>query len=323
MTRSPYTGLPGRHFWKTGVGEQHPLLISDIYRKKFDIPATAAIATAGSCFAQHVAVHLRESGYNVMDMEPPPMGLSVEHAREHGYLLYSARFGNVYTVRQLLNLTQEAFGKLKVNDGIWTRDGRFFDALRPSVEPEGLDSEEELKAHRRRHVRRVRKMFEEAGVFIFTMGLTEAWVSRESGTVFPTAPGTIAGSYDPEKFRLKNFTYEEIRADFLAFRNIVREVNPGLRFILTVSPVPLTATATDDHVLVATMHAKSVLRAVAGTLAHECADIDYFPSYEIIASHFSRGFFYDANLRTVSRAGVENVMRIFFQPTCQTGSRQA
>ena len=39
---------------------------------------------------------------------------------------------------------------------------------------------------------------------------------------------------------------------------------PKLRILLTVSPVPLTATAGDDHVLLATTYSKSVLRAGRG-----------------------------------------------------------
>ena len=88
--------------------------------------------------------------------------------------------------------------------------------------------------------------------------------------------------------------------------------NPDLRFLVTVSPVPLTATATDEHVLVATTYSKSVLRSVAGALAMEFADIDYVPSYEIIASPWSKGAFYESNLRTVTAEGVSSVMRVFF-----------
>ena len=85
-----------------------------------------------------------------------------------------------------------------------------------------------------------------------------------------------------------------------------------MRQLITVSPVPLTATASDQHVLVATMYSKSVLRAVAGQLYADHRDLDYFPSYEIIAAHPSRGFFFEGNLRSVSPAGVETVMRSFF-----------
>ncbi len=150
-------------------------------------------------------------------------------------------------------------------------------------------------------------------VFIFTLGLTEAWVDKRTGRVFPTAPGTIAGDFDPGIYEFKNFSYDEIRADFVEFLDLVRARNPDLKIILTVSPVPLTATATDNHVLVATTYSKSVLRAVAGSLADAYPDVDYFPSYEMIASPLSLGFFYEANMRAVNPGGVAAVMVFFFE----------
>lgn len=33
--KSPYSDLPPRAFWRTGVSEQNPLTISDLYRRKF------------------------------------------------------------------------------------------------------------------------------------------------------------------------------------------------------------------------------------------------------------------------------------------------
>ena len=81
---------------------------------------------------------------------------------------------------------------------------------------------------------------------------------------------------------------------------------------MTVSPVPLAATATDKNVLVATSYSKSVLRAVAGSLSDEFAEIDYFPSYEIISTPFSRRFFYGPDMREVTSTGVDLVMKTFF-----------
>ncbi|WP_428660504.1 GSCFA domain-containing protein [Reyranella sp.] len=49
---------------------------------------------------------------------------------------------------------------------------------------------------------------------------------------------------------------------------------PGVRFLLTVSPVPLKASASQNHVLAATTYSKSVLRAVAGQLADTYDDVD-------------------------------------------------
>ncbi|HWA91342.1 MAG TPA: GSCFA domain-containing protein [Rhizomicrobium sp.] len=310
--KSPYEELSAKHFWRTGVSESHPLTVTDLYRKKFTIRPTDGIGAGGSCFAQHVTEYLRKNGFSVMNAEPAPPALSAETARRFGYGIYSARYGNIYTARQLLQLAKDAMsGDVDAAD-VWTRDGRYYDALRPNVEPDGFESLEETLALRRDHLAKVKTLFAEMNVFIFTFGLTEAWTHAKSGRVYPTAPGTIAGEYDPDEHVFKNFGFNEIYNDFVEFHDLVRKANPDVKIILTVSPVPLTATASDDHVLAATTYSKSVLRAVAGALAQNHANIDYFPSYEMIASPFSKGFFYDSNMRTVNSGGVAAVMRIFF-----------
>lgn len=310
---SPYEDLPSRNFWRTGVTERHPLAPgADLYRKKFSIGRNDAVATAGSCFAQHIARHMRDRGFRVLDAEPAPPGMKPETAQKFGYGLYSARYGNIYTARQMAQLAAEAVAGTVRDNVVWEKDGRFYDALRPSVEPTGHASPEQVLAHRAHHLRHVRAILRQAGLVVFTLGLTEAWVDVGRGTVFPTAPGTIAGSFDPARFAFKNFSYPEVHEDIVAFRSLLKSCNSEAKILLTVSPVPLTATATSDHVLVATTYSKAVLRAVAGQLAAEYDDIDYFPSFEIIASHPSRGMFFESNLRSVVNEGVDVVMRTFF-----------
>jgi hypothetical protein len=309
---SPYRDLPPDRFWRTGVAAQDPRTITGLYAKRFAIDAKTKVATAGSCFAQHIARYLRENGFSVLDVEPPPRGLGGDEAKRFGYQLYSARYGNIYLARQLRQLIDEAYGRHQPSDAIWEREGRFYDALRPSVEPIGLRSPEEVRAHRERHLAAVRRMVESMDLFVFTFGLTEGWVHVPSGTVYPTAPGTIAGMFDPSVHAFKNFGFTEILYDFLAVREALLAVNPRLRFLVTVSPVPLTATASGKHVLQATVYSKSVLRAVAGELYESLPDLDYFPSYELVASHFSRGEFFEDNLRSVAPDGVSSVMRVFF-----------
>ncbi|MBV9992784.1 MAG: GSCFA domain-containing protein [Alphaproteobacteria bacterium] len=313
MTRSPYENREPKHFWRSAVSDAHLLTATGLYAKKFELRPRDGIATAGSCFAQHVANFLRKNGFSVLDVEPKPPLLDDEKAKAFGYGIYSARYGNIYTVRQLLQLALDAERGFVDERDVWSKDGRFFDALRPNVEPEGADTVEEVLDLRRHHLAKVKHLFETMDVFIFTLGLTEAWVRKDTGRVYPTAPGTIAGDYDPELFAFKNFSYDEIVADFEEFFELMRLWNPRLKVILTVSPVPLTATATDDHVLIATTYSKSVLRAVAGHLSQLSNRIDYFPSYELVASPWSRGFFYESNMRAVNPGGVAAVMRVFFE----------
>ncbi len=229
-----------------------------------------------------------------------------------GYGIYSARYGNIYTAAQLLQLAREAFGELSPAHPVWQRDGRFFDAQRPSVEPQGFATPDDVMTHRRYHLQRVREVFSAVDLFIFTFGLTGAWIDRHSGTVYPTAPGRIAHDPDPDRFIFKNFSFDETYKNFVSFREMLKTRNGNVRFIVTVSPVPLTATASDQHVLSATTYSKAVLRAVAGQLCQEFDDVDYFPSYEAITAPFTRGMFYEADWRSVSGIGVAVAMRLFF-----------
>lgn len=310
--KSPYDDLPRSSFWRSAVAEADPAALDGLYRKRFEILREDRIATAGSCFAQNVARYLRKNGYSIVDTETLPDWMPSDVARNFGYGLYSARYGNIYTVRQLRQLVEDSLGGTVREDDVWEKDGRFYDALRPSVEPQGLDSREEVLAHRRHHLAQVAEMLRTTDVFVFTLGLTEAWELKSTGTVYPTAPGVIAGVFDEAAYRFVNFDMFEIFEDLAAVREKLLVVNPAMRFLLTVSPVPLTATASGDHVLAATIRSKSILRAVCSAFYDRFDDIDYFPSYEIITSPGARSAFFAENLRSVTETGVEAVMKVFF-----------
>lgn len=308
---SPYEGLPPRAYWRSGVAERAPLDPGDLYRPRFPVTRATRIATAGSCFAQHVGRALRGAGFAVLDAEPRPPHVAEAAAAVHGYGLFSGRYGNIYTARQLAQLFEETESGLRPTLPVWRKGDRFVDAQRPGVEPEGLASEAEVLRQREGHLATLRGLFRAADLFVFTFGLTEAWIDRASGTVYPTAPGTIAGTFDPGIFAFKNYDAVEVLADFEVFRTGLKAINPAARFLVTVSPVPLTATATAEHVEVATCQSKATLRAACGMLVARHDDVDYFPSFEIITSQNARGAYYEPNLRNVSPMGVAAAMRLF------------
>jgi hypothetical protein len=86
---------------------------------------------------------------------------------------------------------------------------------------------------------------------------------------------------------------------------------PGVKFLVTVSPVPLTATASGQHVEVATTYSKSVLRAVCGLAYERFNNVDYFPSYEIMTSQNARGADYEPTMRAVRPQGVATALNLF------------
>jgi hypothetical protein len=316
----PYKAQPAKAFWPRAVASRHYLEVDAWYTKKWPI-ADARVATAGSCFAQHIGRYLRNSGYHFVDVERPPAGLGKSHWLDFGYDMYSARYGNVYSPRQLLQLLQRALGEFRPEEPAWAHEDGFVDPFRPTIEPKPFRSAEEMTSCRATHLHAVSKIFEQADLFVFTLGLTEAWQSSIDGAVFPVCPGTQGGQFDSARHRFVNFGFQEVVDDMQAFFARVRSINPAMRFLLTVSPVPLMATATQDNVIVATSYSKAVLRAAAGHLAQVHEFVDYFPSYEIISSHPGRGMFYEPDLRSVVNAGVAHVMAQFFKEHVPPGRK--
>jgi len=309
---NPYETLPRDAFWRSGVAEQNALEIRGLWSPKYAIKPRHKIVTAGSCFAQHIGNALAARGYKWLDAEPAPESLPDDARRAFNYGIFSFRTGNIYTARMLRQWLQFAFDKQPVPDEVWEKDGRFYDPLRPAIEPDGFASVEELEASRRATLAALRDAVQQANVFVFTLGLTECWRNRDSELEYAMCPGTAAGTFDPDKHEFINQNFIEIHKDMTAALRLMRKQNPKLKVLLTVSPVPLTATASGGHVLTATSYSKSVLRAVAGQLQAELHFVDYFPSYEIITHPVFRGMFYAPNARSVVPAGVAHVMANFF-----------
>jgi hypothetical protein len=313
MSDHPYKSLPDEAFWRRAVAAVAATDVDPVGEFSLRIDRKTKIATAGSCFAQHIARYLKKSGYcyHVAERGHPILPLSFRARQNYG--LFSARYGNIYTARQLLQLFERAYGRFDPDEEIWEKGPSVFvDPFRPTAQPGGFISREELLADRAQHLAAVRKMFETLDVFVFTLGLTESWRSRSDGAVFPVCPGVEGGSFDLDKYEFYNQTVEDVVADLTAFQAKLAGVNPQAQIVFTVSPVPLVATADPGcHVLSATTYSKSVLRVAAETMRRRFDNVHYFPAYEIITGAFNRGTYYAPDLRNVVEDGVKHVMRLF------------
>ncbi|WP_417263191.1 GSCFA domain-containing protein [Celeribacter sp.] len=309
--KNPYSDLPPKAFWKTGVVQTDKVHWPELFVPKFTISSDSAVATAGSCFAQRIRQALADEEMPILDVEPAPAAVQGDLAREFGYGLHSARYGNIYTPRQLLELLQDMQKDAVHKALIWERDGRYVDMLRPNVEPDGCASVKEVLELRKQHLARLRELFETVDVFVFTLGLTEAWIHEPTGRCLPVAPGVIAGEYDPKLYQFHNFTHSELLKDLKAIRVLLRDIRKGVKIILTTSPVPITATASGDHALNASTYTKSTLRSVAGEMAMKFKDVDYFPGYEIVTTWARENPAYEANQRSIRPEVVAHVMAVF------------
>ena len=182
-----------------------------------------------------------------------------------------------------------------------------------AVEPEGFASADALFASREATLDAIRTALRRAKVFVFTLGLTEAWQNRQTGLVYPVCPGTVRGTFDPLLHKFCNFGFMDTYGDMVRALELMRSINAQLRLLLTVSPVPLTATATGEHVLSATTYSKSVLRAVAGQLCEDLHDVDYFPSYEIMMDELRDYRFYADDMLHPSQLAIDYIWIKFFE----------
>lgn len=310
--KNPYEYLEQKYFWSTAIAKKNMFDIEDLFLPKFDIQSTDKIATFGSCFAQHIGKALKSRGFEWMNYEPAPGGLSEVNAKKYNYGIFSARTGNIYTASLLLQWVNWAIGDFAPPEEIWEVNGQFYDPFRPGIEPEGFESIEELKNSREKTIRSFKKILLDCDVFVFTLGLTESWVNNVSQYEYAVCPGTVAGKFDQTIHSFSNQDYEKIKNDLSEAIRKIKVINTKVRFLLTVSPVPLTATMSGNHVLVATIESKSILRAVAGNVSKNSNVIDYFPSFEIITGTPFRGTFFEPNQRGINPKGVEVVMSHFF-----------
>ena len=320
---NPYSGLEDYQFWRRSVSRVEPHLFDPVVSPRFRIPVEAKVATAGSCFAQHISRKLSGIGFNYFVTEAGTHLAAGERTRRQ-FSVFSSRFGNLYTTAQLHQLFDEAFGDRQPLETAWQReDGRYVDPFRPQVEPDGFEDAAGVAAARAEHLVAVRRMFQECDIFVFTLGLTEAWRSTRDGSVFPLAPGVSGGTFDRALYEPVNFTVAEVEHDLASFLRKLHAINPGVRVVLTVSPVPLIATFEDRSVMCSTTYSKAVLRVVVDMITRAFNWVDYFPSYEIITGSNAGGRYYGPDYRDVNHLGVAHAMRCFVANYVEGGSARA
>jgi hypothetical protein len=250
----------------------------------FQLKTTDTIMTLGSCFARNVEERLAKNGCRVpgMDFVVPENERVAERAIEILNLFCPPLF------RQEIEWAATIYdrdGKVTPDDCASTRfdfpDGRATDLGLARISPTSRD----------RHVERRKQLYElyanafTADCVIITPGLVEAWFDSNTGRYVNTTP-MIKGKLIADHFAVRVLGYQECFNELKATVEIIRARNPKAKFIISLSPIPLRYTFTQNDVVTANNYSKSVLGAVCQDLANELS-IDYYPSFE--AAMHSRG----------------------------------
>jgi hypothetical protein len=248
----------------------------------FSLSKKDTVLTMGSCFARNIETHLAALGCKI-----PALAFAAEE--------------NMGPFNEMLNLfAPPAFlNELEWTERILLRDSKvtWDDCAQFAFQmPSGLYIDLWLvrgnKLTEGQFVARRQKLFNlyascfTADCLIMTPGLVESWFDNGTGKHINAAPIRDRQPLDVDRFSLDVLGYEECKSAVSKAIEIVRKRNPRIKVLITVSPVPLRFTFTNEDILTANTYSKSVLRAACGSITKEMG-VDYFPSYEavMLSSH--------------------------------------
>src|SRR5688572_15492645 len=85
LSTHPYKQLSDKAFWRRSVGGVPSHEVDPVGAFSLRITPETKVATAGSCFAQHIARHLRAAGFNYYVVEPGHPILPTKVREKHNY----------------------------------------------------------------------------------------------------------------------------------------------------------------------------------------------------------------------------------------------
>ncbi len=293
-----------RALWPDGRFDTRRLhgLATVEFDPSFTLEPGEAVFTIGSCFARNIERRLVSLGFEI-----PAAAVTVPEA-ERGSTIGDNELLNKFGPHAMINELRWAFdpdapfpaaGFLQVGEGLW-HDPH----LSSSVAPAPLERVRE----RRAMVQAFYRQLPRCRVVVLTLGLAETWFDLETGLYLNRAPPNESLKREPKRFRLDLLSYPELTEALETLHGLLKAHGAkGLRVLVTVSPVPFRVTFTGQDAITANTYSKSVLRAAVEAYVRAHPEVDYFPSYEIVA-HTARNLAFYNDERHISPKAVEAIV---------------
>jgi tetratricopeptide (TPR) repeat protein len=156
----------------------------------------------------------------------------------------------------------------------WLSDREISDAIRDrivSLLPPGWSKENSLQ------------IIKSSDVFILTLGVAPAFFDRASGDFVLPRSTALNSRVLAEKYRFRTTSVQENVDNVRYVLDFVRKISPRIKFVVTVSPVPLVASFEYESAVQADCLSKSTMRLVAHEVVNNSgiSNILYWPSFEV------------------------------------------
>lgn len=258
-------------------------------KPRFNIDMGTSMLSMGSCFASDIGQRLTDHKFPVIT--------------NPGGILF-----NPLSLFQLMEMSitgsQPAGVTYLEQDGIFLNHQFHSDVnagTRPALEKRINKVKTDVKAG-----------LKDANLIILTFGT--AWVYR-----LKTDNSLVANCHKvPQShFRKELLTVEEIIDQFTSIKEMIQELNPAVKFLLTLSPVrhikdsiPLNSVS------------KSVLRLACHQMREAYAEVDYFPSYELMMDDLRDYRFYKKDMIHPNEQAIDYIWHKLVA-TCLTDAAQS
>ena len=164
-------------------------------------------------------------------------------------------------------------------------------------------SVDDLDGKIRRNLYQTRQLLQNTDVLILTLGTAFAYrylKTNELVTNCHKSPG--------KEFRKELLTLETLSGAMQELLGLIARLNPGVRVILTVSPVRHTR-----DTLQLNQVSKSILRLLCHELEEKHENVVYFPAYEIMLDELRDYRFYEPDLIHPDSVATDHIFRTFLK----------
>jgi hypothetical protein len=275
---------------------------------KFKVRRDDRFYAIGSCFARGLENSLVAHKITVESAAPEFARLQPTNKERSG-LGFTNKY-NTYSMLNELRWALDPNAEFPQASIVQLTDTTWYDPhTNPTLDFVGL--EETLE--RRALIQTVTKRIQNCRAVILTLGLAEVWRDVEAEVFLNCTPIPSLFKTLPDRYEFQLTSFAENWANLEAIHALLaRHGHRDFHIVVTVSPVPLMNTFSTMDIVVANTWAKSLLRALAQEWANVHANVDYFPSYEIVQNS-DRAAVWEADLRHVKGAGAQHVMELFVQ----------
>ena len=123
------------------------------------------------------------------------------------------------------------------------------------------------------------QVIKDSDIAVITVGVAPCWFSKKDDSF---VLNNALNLREIEGYYQRTLTVDEQRTCLLNALGALKTINPWIRLVLTLSPVPLARTFEFHSALVADAVSKSVLRAAIHEAVTMQPGVMYFPSFEIV-----------------------------------------